>query len=143
MSRTRVLAVAAGLGLMLATALPPAAAAPFAVYYRSSASNPWVFYSGQDTKAATQAVVTELQGLGYQTEILNDAEPPPKTMVVDAPAASTVVSGGGVSGAGVSVGGGGGRSGYSSSSSSYSAAGSSSRSSTPLHPAHHPSEHHC
>jgi Domain of Unknown Function (DUF1080) len=51
-----------------------ASAAPFAVYYRSSATGPWLFYVGKDTKAAAQATAAELTDLGYLTKIMNDAE---------------------------------------------------------------------
>lgn len=122
MFRTQILAVAAGMGVLLTWAAPAASGAPFAVYYRSSAVVPWTFYVGTDTKAVAQVTATELTELGYLTQIINDAEPVVRGVIV-APGSTTIVNG--VVG-GYGRGGGFGY-GYSSSASSYSGyAGSSS-----------------
>jgi len=143
MSFKHVLAIVAGTGLFCWAA--SASAAPFSVYYRSSAAGPWTFYAGKDTKAAAQTTAAELKELGYLTEIISDAAPPPATVNVTAPASATIVNG--VSGAG--TGGTGyvgssyaGGAGYSGSSSSlWSHAGSTVSSASTHHWDHHHDHH--
>src|SRR5262249_45724718 len=57
----------AAVGLMLLSPLICWAAA-FNVYYRTSPSGPWIFYSGAATKAQAMQEVTTLQGLGFLAE---------------------------------------------------------------------------
>jgi len=95
MLRTQMLAVVAGVGFVFCGAAPAVSGAPFAVYYRSSATGPWTFYAGKDSKTAAQATAAELKELGYLTEIINDAEKPPATIVHTKASSTTVVNRGG------------------------------------------------
>src|SRR5271166_4018166 len=142
MSFKHVLAIVAGTGLFCWAA--SASAAPFSVYYRSNATGPWTFYAGKDSRAAAQTSAAELKELGYLTEIISDAAPPPATVNYTAPASATVVNGasgagaGGASYVGSSYAGSAGGAGYSgSSSSSYAHAGSTISSASSHHWDHH------
>src|SRR5271154_518692 len=91
--------VAAGIALLCCWAAPMAAAAQFSVYFRSSPTGPWTYYVGRENKGAALAPPAELKELGYLREIVDDAEPPPKTIINPVPASSATIINTGASGA--------------------------------------------
>src|SRR5262245_26897400 len=81
MSRARRLALAATVLVVLGSTAAQTLAAHFSVYYRPSAGSAWSFYAGKPTRGAAEATVNHLRELGFQTEIVADGQPAPKTIV--------------------------------------------------------------